>query len=97
MMQESGKKLRFGQIGCGDIAQIRYLPTYPVARYIELGAICDGSAERLIPARGVFREAVYYDNYCELLQDQSLDAVTWPSNKLMPMRTSRLSRIRYST
>jgi predicted dehydrogenase len=75
MMQESKKKLRFGQVGCGDIAQIRYFPSYPVARYSELGAVCDAKAGRLDRLRTVFPEAACYDSYHQLLQDQSVDAV----------------------
>jgi predicted dehydrogenase len=75
MMQESQKKLRFGQIGCGDIAQIRYFPSYPGAHYAELGAVCDPDAERLDHLQSVFPDAACYDSYRELLQDQSVDAV----------------------
>jgi predicted dehydrogenase len=75
MMHESEKKLRFGQIGCGDIAQIRYFPSYPATRYSELGAVSGASAERLDRLRTVFPEAACYDSYRQLLQDQSVDAV----------------------
>jgi predicted dehydrogenase len=67
--------LRFGHIGCGDIARIRYFPSYPAAHYSELGAVCDANAERLDRLRAVFPEAACYDSYPELLQDQSVDAV----------------------
>jgi predicted dehydrogenase len=75
MIQERRKKVRYGQIGCGDIAQIRYLPSYPVAQYAALGAICDANAETLSRTRASFPQAVCYGAYDELLQDQSLDAV----------------------
>ena len=75
MMQESENKLRFGQIGCGDIAQIRYFPSYPAAHYSELGAVCDANAERLDRLQAVFPKAACYDSYRQLLQDRNLDAV----------------------
>jgi UDP-N-acetylglucosamine 3-dehydrogenase len=75
MIQEGEKKLRFGQIGCGDIARIRYFPSYPAARSSELGAVCDPDPVRLEQIRSLFPEAVCYDSYRALLQDQSVDAV----------------------
>jgi predicted dehydrogenase len=75
MTKERIKKVRFGQIGCGDIAQIRYLPSYQVAENTELAAICDSSAETLTRVASLFPGVACYGDYAELLKDESVDAV----------------------
>ncbi|WP_238996470.1 Gfo/Idh/MocA family protein [Paenibacillus pinistramenti] len=72
------KKLRFGFIGCGGIANQKHFPALAALNdEVELVAFCDIIEERAAQAAkqyGVENASVYTD-YKELLKDESLDVV----------------------
>ena len=70
-------KVRIGLIGCGGIANGKHLPAYKANDRAELVAFCDIIVER---AEKACREygaegAVVYEDYRELLANDSVDAV----------------------
>ncbi|MHD0396454.1 Gfo/Idh/MocA family protein [Staphylococcus simulans] len=69
--------LKIGIIGCGGIANGKHLPSLSQIENVEIVAFCDidiEKAESAAQAYGVENAKVYQD-YKELLQDESIDAV----------------------
>jgi predicted dehydrogenase len=68
-------KLRFGQIGCGQIAWMRYLPAYKYSEHAELVAACDGNPTVLKRVRETFGLTETRADYRELLRLEQVQAV----------------------
>ena len=72
------KKLRIGIIGCGGIANGKHMPNlYKLSDKLEMVAFCDIVLERAEAAAKKFgtEDAKVYEDYKELLKDESIDAV----------------------
>ncbi|WP_099159569.1 Gfo/Idh/MocA family protein [Virgibacillus ndiopensis] len=71
------EKLKVAIIGCGGIANGKHLPSLSKLKQVELIAFCDikvDKARKAAEEYGVSRAQVYED-YDQLLQDQSIDVV----------------------
>ena len=73
----TAKKLRFGFIGCGGIANEKHLTAMAVQPEAELAAFCDLSRERAEAAASKFGApgAAVYTDYRQLLANRTIDAV----------------------
>ncbi|MFD0048248.1 Gfo/Idh/MocA family protein [Actinomycetes bacterium NPDC127524] len=69
------RKLRIGVIGCGSIATHRHLPEYAANPEAEIAAVCDIVKERAEEKAELY-QAKAYTSYEELLQDNTIDAVS---------------------
>jgi len=71
------KKIRLGFIGCGGIANGKHLPAYSKNPEAELVAFCDIVLERAEKACKQYgaEGAKVYEDYKELLRDETIDAV----------------------
>lgn len=71
------EKVRLGFIGCGGIANGKHLPAYKGNPNAELVAFCDLIIERAEKAKKEYgtEDAKVYQDYKELLKDESIDAV----------------------
>lgn len=75
---KENKKLKFGIIGCGGIANQKHLPALSKLNdKIEIGALCDTIEERAVKAAKDFRleGAKVYTDYKELLKDKTIDVI----------------------
>ena len=70
----SGRKVRFGVIGCGRIAFKHFEAIASHSDRAELVAICDNQPERLSESAKLV-DARAYDDYRELLSNPEIDAV----------------------
>ncbi|GIN71511.1 oxidoreductase [Bacillus sp. J14TS2] len=70
-------KLKVAIIGCGGIANGKHMPTLSKLDQVELVAFCDIILERAREAAAKFGigEAKIYENYEDLLEDESIDVV----------------------
>lgn len=72
-----GKKLRFGFVGCGTIANSKHMPWISRQPEAELTAFCDidrAKAEKAAKEFGT-QDAKVFTDYRELLKDESIDVV----------------------
>lgn len=71
------KKLRLGVIGCGGIANGKHMPAEKNNPRAEMVAFCDIIVERAEKAKKDYgtEESKVYEDYRELLKDQTIDAV----------------------
>jgi predicted dehydrogenase len=71
------EKLRIGIIGCGGIANGKHLPSLSKIEQVELVAFCDVLTNRAEKAANQYgtENAVVYQDYTKLLQDNSIDVV----------------------
>lgn len=72
------KKLRFGFVGCGGIANQKHFPALSkLTDKIELVAFCDIIPERAEKAAKEYGsdDAKVYTDYKEMLKDDSIDVV----------------------
>ena len=70
------EKYRVGLIGCGGIAKGAHIPSYKLESRAEIVAVCDIKKERAEFVRKTFfRNAAVYEDYKELLKDESIDYV----------------------
>ena len=71
------EKVRIGVIGCGGIARGKHMPAHKANPNSELVAFCDIVVERAEQAKINFgtEESKVYEDYKELLKDESIDAV----------------------
>src|SRR5699024_1594542 len=70
-------KLKVGIIGCGGIANGKHLPSLKKLEQVELAAFCDIVVERAEKAAVQYgnENAAVYENYQELLEDESIDVI----------------------
>lgn len=71
------KKLKLGIIGCGGIAHGKHLPSLSKLKNVELVAFCDievEKAEKTAKQYGT-ESAKVYEDYQELLKDESIDVI----------------------
>lgn len=71
------KKLKIGIIGCGGIAHGKHLPSLSKLKNVELVAFCDievEKAEKTAKQYGT-ESAMVYEDYKELLKDESIDVI----------------------
>ncbi len=71
------KVLKVGIVGCGGIANGKHLPSLSKLKQVELVAFCDievDKAEKAAEQYGV-ENATVYEDYQELLKDESIDVV----------------------
>ena len=71
------KVLKIGIIGCGGIANGKHLPALTAAGGNEIVAFCDIIVERAEKAAKKYGtpDAKVYEDYSELLKDESIDVV----------------------
>jgi UDP-N-acetylglucosamine 3-dehydrogenase len=69
------EKIKIGVIGSGSIAQHRHLPEYAANKLVEIVAVCDVVEERANKVAAKYNAKAYTD-YEELLEDESIDAVS---------------------
>jgi len=71
------EKVRIGIIGCGGIANGKHLPSLSKLENVELVAFCDIEIEKAEKAAKEYgtAEASVYEDYKELLEDESIDVV----------------------
>lgn len=71
------RKLRVGIIGCGGIANGKHMPNLAKIVEVEMVAFCDIEIEKAEVAAKKFgiNSAKVYDDYKELLKDESIDVV----------------------
>ena len=71
------KKLRIGIIGCGGIANGKHMPALKALKQCEMVAFCDIIIEKAQAAAAKFgiEGAKVYEDYKELLKDESIDVV----------------------
>ncbi|MEG2813432.1 MAG: Gfo/Idh/MocA family oxidoreductase [Oscillospiraceae bacterium] len=72
------KKVRIGIIGCGGIATGKHLPALAKLKdEVSIVAFCDIILEKAVDAKEKYGEpdAKIYDNYKELLKDETIDLV----------------------
>ncbi|GGD98413.1 Gfo/Idh/MocA family protein [Paenibacillus nasutitermitis] len=67
--------LRIGVIGCGDIAASRHIPAIMACPDVQLAALCDADLMRAQQLAGQYQVPLVTEDYRELLQSESLDAV----------------------
>ena len=68
------KKVRWGVLGAGGIADRRTIPGMMLANNAELVAVCDVKKDRADAKAAEFGVKAYYD-YIEMLEKEDLDAV----------------------
>ena len=70
------KKYRVGLIGCGGIAKGAHIPAYLAEGRAKIVALCDIKKDRAEALKKtLFRDADVYEDYRELLKDESIDYV----------------------
>lgn len=71
------RKVRVGIIGCGGIAEGKHMPSLAKLENVEMVAFCDTIKERAEKAALDFgiKEAKSYEDYRELLKDESIEVV----------------------
>ena len=71
------KVLKIGIIGCGGIANGKHMPALKTVKDVEMVAFCDIVKERAEEAAEKFgtADAKVYEDYKELLKDESIDIV----------------------
>ncbi len=69
------KKIRFGVIGCGSIAEIAHLPSINRTEGAELIACCDINEERVKNISKKWGAKYWFTNYKEMLEKDKIDAV----------------------
>src|SRR5690554_5763797 len=71
------KKVKIGIIGCGGIANGKHMPSLAKLKNVEMVAFCDIVLQRAEQARKQYgvEDATVYEDYRELLANESLDAV----------------------
>lgn len=71
------RKVRVGIIGCGGIAEGKHMPSLAKLENVEMVAFCDTIKERAEKAAVDFgiKEAKSYEDYRELLKDESIEVV----------------------
>ena len=75
------ESVRVGLIGAGRNTHDRHIPGFNSAAGVEIGAVANRSRESGQRVADAFNIPTVYDNWEELLEDESLDAVcigTWP-------------------
>ncbi|WP_407267747.1 Gfo/Idh/MocA family protein [Radiobacillus sp. PE A8.2] len=72
-----GKKLRFGIVGCGGIAQAKHFPSLSKLDEVELYGFSDHDGERALEAKQQFgsKEAKVFPTFKEMIADSSIDVV----------------------
>lgn len=72
------KKLKFGIIGCGGIANQKHLPALTFLKdEVEIVGLCDIAIERAEKAKADYgiESATVYEDYKEMLKDTSIDVI----------------------
>ncbi|PKB80312.1 MAG: hypothetical protein BZY88_08880 [SAR202 cluster bacterium Io17-Chloro-G9] len=75
-------EVRVGLIGAGRNTQVRHIPGFQEVSGVEIAAVANRSQESGRRVADQFNIPAMYDNWRELLEDESLDAVcigTWPN------------------
>jgi predicted dehydrogenase len=87
------RKIRFGVIGCGGIAQAERLPVALTLRDITIEAVCD-VYESVAEKIGKIYHAKHYVNYNTMLDDTDLDAVAvcTPDDLHVPVSMEAIKR-----
>ncbi|MBQ6163364.1 MAG: Gfo/Idh/MocA family oxidoreductase [Clostridia bacterium] len=68
--------VRIGIIGVGGIANAAHIPAYLKNPHAQIVALCDIDVKRAETAKKkFFKDAAVYENYMDLLADESIDAV----------------------
>ena len=67
--------INIGVIGCGKIAQVRHLPEYADNKQVKIAGVFDLCKERAEEIAAQYG-AKAYDSYQELLEDESIQAVS---------------------
>jgi predicted dehydrogenase len=75
MVANEGQRVRWGVIGCGQIAHDKALPALAGAERCELVALADPDAERLARCHGEYPRTRAYRDVGELLADPEVEAV----------------------
>ena len=70
------EKIRVAIIGCGTIANNAHIPAYLKNENVEIAAFCDIIPERAQKAVEDYGCGIAITNYCEILTDESIDAVS---------------------
>ncbi len=88
------KKLKIGIIGCGGIANGKHMPALANIDCVEMTAFCDEIIERAEKAAKDYGApgSKVYDDYNELLKDESIDLVhvLTPNNMHSPITVAAL-------
>ena len=72
------KKIKWGILGCANIARKAVIPGILGAKNSELYAVASRSKEKAADFAEEFGAAVYYDDYDKLLADEEIEAVYIP-------------------
>ncbi|MEN3046585.1 MAG: Gfo/Idh/MocA family oxidoreductase [Candidatus Hydrothermales bacterium] len=91
---EESKRLNFGIIGVGHIAQIGYIPSIKRLKdKINLYALCDLDEAKLYKAKEIHKAEVIYTDFEDLLSDKNVDAViiTTPNHLHYPMSLASIT------
>ena len=73
--------IRVGLIGAGANTRLRHIPGFREQRDVEVVAVANRSRESGERIAGEYEIPTVYDNWADLLNDDSIDAVcigTWP-------------------
>ena len=88
------KKLKVGIVGCGGIANGKHLPSLAKIPEVEMVAFCDIIVERAEAAKAKYgtEDAKVYEDYNQLLADESIDVVhvLTPNNMHAPITIAAL-------
>jgi predicted dehydrogenase len=68
-------RVKFGVVGCGDVASHTYLPGIVTFGNVELVAVCDIIPERAQWAKETFGAQESYTDFDEMLQEADIEAV----------------------
>ncbi len=74
-------EIKVGLIGAGRNTQVRHIPGFQNVSGVEISAVANRSRESGRRVADQFNIPAVYDNWRELLEDESIDAVcigTWP-------------------
>src|SRR5919199_5471165 len=82
-VDQGGRRVRWGVIGCGQIAHDKAMPALAAADNCELVALADPDAERLERCHGEYPRTRPYRDFGELLADADVQAVYIPTPKFM--------------
>jgi len=85
----TNKKLKFGIVGCGQIAQESHIPPLLNSRKVLLAAVCDKNEELARQVAMSFNIPRYYADFGEMLKVERLDVV----NVCVPPRMHAASAI----
>ena len=72
----SKKKIRFGILGCADIARRKFIPALKKCKDAELGAIASRSSKKACEVAGKY--GVEFCSYDELIEASNIDAIYIP-------------------